>query len=152
MDATALARKLFGPIPAHRTLGIEVQWAGDSHAEVTMSTPEEMSNIIGSLHSSGLIALVDAGGLAAIIGACEAEDDLEGITPLGATASLQFHRPARGRLLATCRLDEPAEQALRRLLSTCTDRARLSTSVDIVDHTGALVCQGAFDWSLRRAA
>lgn len=150
MDATALTRKLFGPIPAHHTLGIEVQWAGDSYAEVTMSTPAEMTNVIGSLHSSGLIALVDAAGLAAIIGACEDEDDLEGVVPLGAAASLRFHRPARGRLLAKCRLDEAAEQELRRLLSTCTDRASLSTSVDIVDETGTLVCQGIFDWRLRR--
>ena len=105
MDVTPLARKLLEPIAAHRTLGIEVRWAGDSHAEVTLSTPPEMTNVIGSLHSAGLAALVDATGLAAIIGACEHEDDFDGILPLGKAAALQFHRPARGQLSATCRLD-----------------------------------------------
>lgn len=150
MDVTSLARKLLEPIPAHRTLGIDIRWAGDSHAEVTLSAPPNMSNVIGSLHSAGLTALVDVTGLAAIIGACEHEADFDGIIPLGAAASMQFHRPALGQLTASCRLDEPAEEALRPVLSRDTERARIRTDVDIVDAACTLVCHGTFEWSVRR--
>jgi uncharacterized protein (TIGR00369 family) len=112
MDVTALARSLLEPIPAHRTLGIQVLRAGDGSAEVMLETPAAMTNVIGSLHSGGLIALVDATGLAAIIGACETETDLDRIVPLGAAASLEFRAPARGRLVATCHLDPNARLAL----------------------------------------
>jgi acyl-coenzyme A thioesterase PaaI-like protein len=150
MDVTALARSLLDPIPAHRTLGLEVQWAGDSRGEVSLATPPQMANVIGSLHSSGLVALVDAAGLAAIIGACEDASEFEGIVPLGAAASLEFQSPARGRLLATCYLDQQTQKALRPVLAMHMDRARITTGVDIVDEDGAVVCRGTFDWSVRR--
>ncbi|MFF7392969.1 hypothetical protein ACFZAE_31585 [Streptomyces scabiei] len=57
MDRTALARTLLEPIPAHRT------------AEIATRTPPELTNVMGSLHSSGLVALLDATGLGAIIAA-----------------------------------------------------------------------------------
>jgi uncharacterized protein (TIGR00369 family) len=150
MDLTALASSLLQPVPAHRTLGIEVSWSGDGVGEVTMPTPPEMTNVIGSLHSSGLVALVDAAGLAAIIGACSTEADFERILPLGTHASLEFHAPARGHLVASCTLDETATQALHPLLTRTTDRAQLSTHVDVVDARGNLVSRGTFEWSVRR--
>jgi hypothetical protein len=75
MDVTALARTLLEPVPAHRTAGIEVLRAADGAAEVALQTPEALVNVIGSLHSSGLIALVDAAGLAAIIAASGSPED-----------------------------------------------------------------------------
>jgi acyl-coenzyme A thioesterase PaaI-like protein len=150
MDATALARSLLEPIPAHRTAGIEVRRAADGASEVVLATPPAMTNVIGSLHSSGLIALVDAAGLAAIIAACETEDAFNGVVPLGAAASLDFYAPARGRLVATCELGQDARLALRPVLSGTNDRARITTTADVVDAGGVLVCRGTFKWSVRR--
>jgi uncharacterized protein (TIGR00369 family) len=150
MDVTALARSLLEPIPAHRTAGIEVLRAKDGSAEVALETPPELTNVIGSLHSSGLVALVDATGLAAIIAACDSEDEFRGVLPLGAAASLDFRAPARGRLVASCQLSQDVQVALRPVLSGTADRARVSTVADIVDAAGALVCRGSFDWSVRR--
>lgn len=150
MDMTALTRSLFEPVPAHRTAGIEVLRAVDGMAEVALVTPPEMTNVIGSLHSSGLIALIDAAGLAAIIAACDNEDEFSGVLPLGAAASLEFRAPARGRLVATCHLDREARMALRPVLSGEGDRTRLTTATDVVDASGVLVCRGTFDWSVRR--
>jgi acyl-coenzyme A thioesterase PaaI-like protein len=150
MDATALARSLLAPVPAHTTLGIEVQQASDGVATVTLATPPSMTNVIGSLHSSGLIALVDATGLAAIIAACEAETDFERILPLGAAASMEFRAPARGLLTASCGLGDDARTVLRPVLAGREDRARLSTRADVVDERDTLVCRGTFEWSVRR--
>ncbi|MET7617777.1 DUF4442 domain-containing protein [Streptomyces sp. NPDC005408] len=150
MDVTPLARSLLDPIPAHRTAGIEVLRAADGAAEVALSTPEALTNVIGSLHSSGLITLIDAAGLAAMIGAVEDEKEFHGIVPLGAVATMEFLAPARGRLVASCRLTEQALRALRPVLAGAALRARLSTHTEVVDSTGVLVCRGGFDWSVRR--
>lgn len=150
MDMTALARTLLEPVPAHRTAGIQVVRAADGVAEIASEVPQELTNVIGSLHSSGLIALLDAAGLAAIVGASGTPEDFDGIVPLGAAATLEFLTPARGRLLAVCRLDDEARAALRPLLSGETDRARFSTHAEITDATGTTVCRGSFDWSVRR--
>jgi hypothetical protein len=93
-----------------------VRRAVDGTAEVVLVTPPAMTNVIGSLHSSGVVALVDAAGLAAIIAACDTDDEF-GVTPLGAAAWLTFHARERGRLVASCRLDPQARVALRPLLA-----------------------------------
>ncbi|MCZ4095214.1 DUF4442 domain-containing protein [Streptomyces sp. So13.3] len=151
MDVTTLARALLEPIPAHRAAGLEVLRAADGAAEVAMVTLPEMTSVIGSLHSSGLITLVDAAGLAAIIAACEAADDFQHVVPLGATASLDFRAPARGKLLASCRLDAEARRVLRPVLSGKATRARITTVADVTDAAGTLVCRGTFSWSIRRS-
>jgi acyl-coenzyme A thioesterase PaaI-like protein len=150
MDVTTLARTLLEPVPAHGTAGLEVLRAADGAAEVALRTPHELTNVIGSLHSSGLITLADAAGLAAIIAACEAEEEMSGVLPLGAAATLEFRAPARGRLVASCRLGAAARQALRPVLSGTQNRAQISTVAEITDEAHALVCRGTFEWSVRR--
>ncbi|MEV6787332.1 DUF4442 domain-containing protein [Streptomyces sp. NPDC051098] len=150
MDATQLARSLLEPVPAHRTAGLEVLSAADGAAELALTTPEALTNVIGSLHSSGLITLVDPAGLAAMIAAAEKPDEFAGVVPLGAVASMEFLAPARGRLTAGCRLDDQALLALRPVLSGASARARLTTRAEIVDASGEVVCRGRFEWSVRR--
>jgi uncharacterized protein (TIGR00369 family) len=151
VDVTARARALIEPVPAHQTAGITVLRAADGAAEVAMPTPPGLLNVIGSLHSSGLVALADAAGLAAIIAASATERDLDGVLPLGVAATMRFLAPARGRLLARCSLGEEARQAVSLLLSGRHDRARVATVASITDESGALVCEGTFQWSIRRA-
>ena len=67
-----------------------------------MLVPQGMTNVVGSLHSSGLIALVDATGLAALISAATDEDQLEGVIPLGSVARIEFLAPAHGLLVGRC--------------------------------------------------
>ena len=150
MDLTEFAGSLLEPVAAHRTLGIEVVWAGDASGQVSMVIPPAMTNVIGSLHSGGLIALVDAAGLAAIVGGCSHTDDFDRVVPLGTKASLQFHKPGRGRLVGSCSLDRESVRALRLLLDRSQDRTQLDTLAEITDVDGDLVCQGTFTWKLRR--
>ncbi|GAA3191713.1 PaaI family thioesterase [Dactylosporangium siamense] len=152
MDATALARSLMDPIPAHRTVGLEVISAVNGVGVVAVTAPPALANVIGSLHAGGLIALVDAAGLAAIISAAPTDSAFHGVVPLGAAATLRFLAPARGRLVATCRLDPEAREALAEVFIGVSTRARVTTATDVVDDTGAVVCQGGFDWSVRRSA
>ncbi|UUN24996.1 hypothetical protein [Streptomyces sp. FIT100] len=210
MDATEHTRHLLYPVPAHRTARIEVVSAVDGAAQVALETPPELTNVIGSLHSSGLITLVDAAGLgrvskvapsarragptasgacdrkakgrsrtgrtwttpttqracvpgvvgqaglskhalAAIIAAAEHPEQCDGLVPLGAAASLRFTAPARGRLLASCRLSRTARAALRPVLTGEVHRANFSTRTETTDADDTLVCWGDFDWSVRRS-
>src|SRR5947209_461129 len=133
MDCTRLAARLLETVPANRSFGLRVLRAGPSGAEVLLADAPPFANVIGALHSSGLIALVDAAGLAAMIGACASETDFDGITPLGITASLQFSAPARGPLIARCRLEPFEASALRELLESRIRKEELETCVEVVD-------------------
>ncbi|MFI5898199.1 PaaI family thioesterase [Actinoplanes sp. NPDC051513] len=146
MDATAVARDLLTPVPAHETTGLSVIFACDGVGVVAMDAPPSLSNVIGSLHSSGLITLIDAAGLAAIIAV---HPD---IIPLGSAATLRFLAPARGRLTATCSLGTHARDQLAALAAQATDKIKIKTTADVRDEHGALVCQGTFDWSVRSSS
>ena len=151
MDLTNLAATLLEPIPANRLFGLEVVRAADASAEVGLRVKPEMTNVIGSLHSSGLVALVDATGLATIIAAASGEDQFKGITPLGTLAKLEFLAPARGQLRGYCVLENDQLATLERLLERAVAKARLETAVEVVDSAAKLVCRGSFTWKLRRA-
>jgi acyl-coenzyme A thioesterase PaaI-like protein len=151
MDSTQLARALLESVPGNRSFGLRVLRADAACAEVALELGAEHENAIGSLHSSGLIALIDAAGLAALIGSCRAEDEFEGLTPLGMTASLQFLAPARGLLIARCALDSFERHALRELLERRVRKEELETCVEVVDRDDTVVCRGRFTWKVRRA-
>ncbi|MEU4422488.1 DUF4442 domain-containing protein [Actinoplanes sp. NPDC024001] len=150
MDLTGLARTLLGSIPAHQAAGLEVLRAADGVGVVALDVRPELTNVIGSLHSSGLITLIDAAGLAAIIAAGPTEAAFEGIVPLGGSARLRFRAPARGRLTATCVLDDTARAQLTGVFAGTTDRARFTTTASVSAASGTVVCEGGFDWSVRR--
>lgn len=150
-DSTALARQLLDPVPVHRTFGLEVVRADAEGSEVAITTTEPLSNVVGALHASGLTTLVDAAGLAAIIGLALDADEMEGVLPLGAAADLRFLAAARGRLTATCSPSSQARSAARSVLRGRVSKARLETTTVVRDAAGTTVCTGTFAWSLRRA-
>ena len=152
MDATVLVRTLFEAVPAHRTFGLTVRDAVDGCAVVELRTRPSMTNVIGSLHSSGLVALIDAAGLAAIISSATAPEQLDGFVPLGRAASLTFRAPARGLLTARCTLAGPTRTNLVPLFVGDTAKLRTATTTEITDGGGTVVCLGTFDWSLRRGS
>ena len=129
VDATRLAATLLEPVPANRTFHIQVLRAVDSTAEVALAVEPDFHNVIGSLHSSGLVALVDATGLAAIIAAAANEAQLEDVVPLGSAARLEFLAPARGRLLGQCALEHEHASALRAFFTGNQPRAQVDTVV-----------------------
>jgi acyl-coenzyme A thioesterase PaaI-like protein len=131
---------------------LKVLQARDGAAGVAIDPAPRLGNVIGSLHSSGLITLLDAAGLAALIATARTEREFDGVIPLGAAAELRFLAPARGRLIAHCHLDETAAASVRSLLDGATSKISLRTSSEITDPSGAVVCTGEFHWSVRRAA
>jgi uncharacterized protein (TIGR00369 family) len=152
MDATALARRLLEPVPANATLGLEILHAVDGDASVALTVVPRLTNLVGSLHASGLVGLVDAAGLTAVVAACEDEAQARTLVPLGSSTTTDFLTPARGRLIASCSLSDAARQALGQLLGGRTERTCLSTEAVIVDEAGDTVCRGSFRWRIRTYA
>lgn len=150
MDLTFLAAGLLEPIPANATLGIRVVTAAEGCAEVAMPAAPDRANVVGAMHSSGLIALIDATCLAAVIAMADEGAPFEDIVPLGAAAHLEFLAPARGPLAGRCDLDPEARAAVTRLLAGETDKVSAATTAEIRDPDGSVVCRGTFDWRMRR--
>jgi len=150
VDTLALARQLIEPVPANSLFGIAVQAVEPGTATVGLAVTPQAGNVIGALHASGLIALVDAAGLAAMISLATTEAQLDGFSPLGSDADLTFFAPARGALRAHCQLDEAALEAMTAYLSGTADRAALLTLTEITDAADAVVCTGRFRWRVRR--
>jgi acyl-coenzyme A thioesterase PaaI-like protein len=151
VEATGFAAALLEPIPANRTAAITVLSAADGVARVAMPAAPHLGNVIGSLHSSGLAALVDAAGLAAVISAAGSEEQLDGVVPLGAEAQLRFLAPARGPLAAECALTDDARTVLATLYDGQATKVRVVTTVTVRDDGLTAVCEGSFVWSVRRS-
>jgi uncharacterized protein (TIGR00369 family) len=152
VEATTLAQGLLEPIPANDLLGVRVSSAIDGTAAVAMVTRRQVTNVIGSLHSSGLIALADAAGLAALVSVAGDAREFDGVVPLGAAAEMQFHAPARGGLIAYCTLADSDASRVRAFFSGTGDRVTATTIAAIHDAEHTLVTTGTFHWSLRRDA
>lgn len=150
MELTSLAAGLLEPVPANAALGIKVIRAAGGGAEVSMPEATDAANVIGSMHSSGLIALIDAAGLAAVIAMTDERAPFENVVALGANARLEFLAPARGRLRGSCRLDNQARAAIKRLLLGEADKVSATTNVEIRDPDDLMVCRGTFEWRIRR--
>jgi acyl-coenzyme A thioesterase PaaI-like protein len=152
VDATRFAASLLQPIPANATFGIRVIRAVDGDVEMALEAPQRLLNVIGSLHSSGLTALVDAAGLAAIISCPADESEFAGATPLGAVAHLEFLAPARGVPVGHCAVDPDDRSTLRALFERRAERVTLTTGVEVFNGEREVVCRGSFAWRIRRVA
>ena len=134
--------------PAYRQADIRLH-VGLAEATCSPRLVTAMTEVQGEM--SGLIALIDATGLAALVAAADDEHQFDGVTPLGATARLEFLAPARGRLRGRCELQADALSALRPVLEGTERKATLDTEVHVLNADDTVVCRGSFTWKLRRA-
>lgn len=151
-DSTRLAAELLGPVPANETFGVEVLHAADASAELCMLVPQSFTNAIGTVHSSGLIALVEATGAAALVTVATDETQLEGVVQSGAVARIEFVAPAHGLLIGRCILEVDDLAAAESVFTRQVAVTELTTEVDVFDSEDDIVCRGSFVWTVRRLA
>jgi len=153
VNATDIAGQLLRLAPANVTLGLRVMRAVDGLGEVEMLASPEFGNVIGSLHASGLIGLVDAACLSSVISVAQQPAQLDGVVPLGSRSELEFRVPARGLLQGRCQLSEADMEMLRVFYATPrASRITLTTTADVQDSDAVVVCRGSFTWTVRRSA
>lgn len=151
MDSAKLAAELLDRLPANRTLGLTVTDAHDGVGRARLPVAEGVWNVIGALHSSGIVALADAAALAAVLSVAPDEELARRLQPLGTNARVEFQRPVRGVALAACKLDAEARVALETLYAGRHDRARFTTATIIDGDQAAHAAVGEFDWIARLA-
>ena len=150
MDVTTLARTLIEPVPCARRRRPGGGACSRRRRRGRVGHPAHAHQPGRPLHSSGLITLADAAGLAAIIAARESEDEMRGVLPLGARGARVPRagtRPGADRVLPAQR-GRVAGSAAGAVRGGAPDR--LGTVADVTDEAHALVCRGTFDWSVRR--
>ena len=151
MDLVSLAAELLDQLPANRTLGLTVTEVRDGVGRAMLPVSDGVRNVIGALHSSGVVALADAAALAAVLSVAPDETAARRLQPLGIEARLTFHRPLRGTALATCRLDADARAAIASLYEDRAERAQVTTLATIDGNDAPRAAEGEFDWVIRLA-
>jgi acyl-coenzyme A thioesterase PaaI-like protein len=150
LDSTRLASELLGPVPAIRSFGIEVLHAAHGSSELCMLVPDVMTGLVGSLHSSGLTALADATGHAALISAATDEAQLDDVFPLCSSARIDLIGPAYGLLVGRCSVGVDGLGALEPFYRRRRSRVQLMTDTEIFDSEETLVCRGTCVWTVSR--
>jgi acyl-coenzyme A thioesterase PaaI-like protein len=112
---------------------------------------EDIRNVIGALHASGVVALADAAALAAVLSVAPDEAAARRLQPLGLQARLTFARPLRGTAVATCHLQPEGRAALSGLHEGRHERARFTTIATIDGDDAPRAAEGEFDWVVRLA-
>ena len=125
--------------------------ACDGRGVAGLAVSEPVHNVIGSLHSSGVVALADAAALAAVLSTAPDEATARRLQPLGVQAEVVFHRPARGVAEAVCRLDSVAEQALADMYAGNRHQIRVNTRIEIGTSANAVAAEAVFTWAIRLA-
>jgi hypothetical protein len=107
--------------------------------------------VIGSRHSSGLVALIDATGLAAVIAAAGEESQFDGLTPLGSLAHARVSGAGAWGSRRALRSEPRERGVLGEVLERRERRAEVTTEVEVRDEAGAVVCRGSFVEKLGRS-
>jgi acyl-coenzyme A thioesterase PaaI-like protein len=151
VDLTSLAVELLDRLPANRTLGVTVAEALDGVGRAVLPVSEVVCNVIGALHSSGVVALADAAALAAVLSVAPDETAARRLQPLGVQARLTFQCPVRGTAVAICHLDAEGRAALTSLHEGRHERARFTTLTTIDGDDAPRAAEGEFEWVVRLA-
>jgi len=150
MVTTSQIRALVQSVPANKTLGLEVLQTDDGFAQVAVTVPTAMTGVTGSLHTGGLVDIVDAAGLAAILSTCPKATPARNVVPTGAAAVFDFLAPAHGRLIGSCSLSEATRTTLRQFWFEQVHHVKIMAFAAVSDTTGEEVCRASFGWSLHR--
>lgn len=131
------------PFAAHN--GIEVTALSDGFAEARLSHSKPSSNHIGSQHAGALFAVGEVASGAAMAGAFSAV--LPSVTPVAATANIQFCKLAQGTITAIASTTRPSKQ-LRAELST-DSKVAFDVDVRLLNDENNLVGTMSVNWNLR---
>ena len=146
MDFEALRQGLNGLIPFNRHVGLEYVEVGQGRGVVRLPDGDHLHNHVGSQHAAGLFAAGEAASGGAFAGAFA--EHMAGITPLARGAEIDYRKLARGEIMATATLSEPADGLLAKLDSD--GRVEFPVEVEMTDAGGQVVAAMTVHWHVRR--
>jgi acyl-coenzyme A thioesterase PaaI-like protein len=134
-------------IAIHKTLGMELAAAGDSHILALPESPL-LLNHVGTVHAGIQFVLAEA---------CSGEflirhfGDNPHLFAVLRASKVKFRNPARGVLRASARLCETPGASPRETLAA-RGRTFASVQVEIADGNDVVTMTGQYDWFLQRQA
>ena|SRR5437773_6439329 len=146
MGYDALRAGLGQAVPFNAHLGLEVLEVGDGTGRVRLPDAGHLLNHVGSQHAAALFGAGEAASGAAVVGAFV--NHLGAVTPLTRSADIRYLRVARGPIIATGRLGDPAALVLRRMADG--GRVEFPVAVEMTDAGGTKVAEMTVHWIVRR--
>lgn len=107
----------------------------------------ELTNHIGSVHAGALFTLAETASGGAMM-ASFGQAVGEGVRPLVRKSEIRYLRVARGEIIATARIVEPAAAIADRLAAD--GRTDLEVAVVLTDADGQVVAEMDVTWNLAR--
>ena len=147
-DYDALREALQGAIPFNTHVGLEVVEVADGRGVVRLPDEDKLHNHVGSQHAAGLFAAGEAASGAAFMGTFA--DHLAGITPLAASAEIDYKKLAKGVITATATLEESVDDLLGELEDE--GKVEFPVTIEMADGDGQVVCGMTVDWHVRKNA
>jgi len=147
----ALKAQLSVAVPFAAHVGIVLEEIGAGAATATLDQSQATSNHIATLHAGALFTLAEAASGAAMAGMFL--ERLAALRPVAASATIDYLKPARGRITAHAVVDGAKDALLAAL--DAEGRVRFAVTVRIVDAEAREVARMTVDWhvaALARAA
>ncbi|WP_306250913.1 PaaI family thioesterase [Parvularcula sp. IMCC14364] len=142
----AMKIQLIEMVPFAKSIGVVLTDMGDGTAEGTLELRPDLMNHIQTMHAGVMYSLGETVSGAAMTGAFA--DQILGLTPVAAEASIQYTKKAKGGLRATGKTDQSGE-TLRALVEK-DGKARFRVTVTFFDETDAEVGNMNVEWAIRK--
>ncbi|MEV0197469.1 DUF4442 domain-containing protein [Nonomuraea sp. NPDC050691] len=142
LDAGAL---LLQTVPFARTLGVTFDHTGDGRAVCRLTDRADLHNHVAGPHAGALFTLAESASGAAMLSALG--DQLSRAVPLTTGATVQYHKLAKGDVVAEGRLLTTREEVLAEL--DAGKRPEFDVAVEIRNAEDVPVCSFTFTWTLR---
>ncbi|HZC06349.1 MAG TPA: YiiD C-terminal domain-containing protein [Ktedonobacterales bacterium] len=146
LDVETVNQLLADSVPFHRVLGPRVESVAPERVTVILPESPERLNHVGSTHAVAQFGLgeVTSGAMTLM-----AFSDLQrhGYAPVVTSASVVYHKPARGQLRGEASLGAE-EQARIRSEIAAGARPRFAIEVRIFDQQETLTTELRFEWTL----
>ncbi|NUW45066.1 DUF4442 domain-containing protein [Nonomuraea rhodomycinica] len=142
LDAGAL---LLQTVPFARTLGVTFDHTGDGRAVCRLTDRADLHNHVAGPHAGALFTLAESASGAAMLSALG--DQLARAVPLTTGATVQYHKLAKGDVVAEGRLLAAREDVIAEL--DAGKRPEFDVAVEVRNGEDVPVCSFTFTWTLR---
>ena len=139
--------QLGAAVPFANYVGVQIETVEVGAASASLEQRQETSNHIGTQHAGAMFTLGEAASGAAMAGAFA--EQLLGLRPVAAIASIAYKKIAKGTLRAHAKTGDKAE-VLREALEK-DGKVQFSVHVSIIDEKDTEVGTMDVDWHVSKA-
>ena len=146
LDVETVNQLMTDAVPFQRMLGPRVESVAPERVTVVLPESPERLNHVGTTHAAAQFGLGEAtSGAMALVAFWDLQD--KGYAPVVTSASVTYHKPARGQLRGEATLSAE-EQARIRGEIAAGGRPRFTIAVRLTDQAETLTTELRFEWTL----